>query len=93
MRRDDEFGTAKARILAQQRLKLFDAINSFCRQHGAAVVSIPGLKEIRIETPKNSGLAVKLAELGYNPHHAGMTTRIEAGTFTSVDVLEIFLPR
>jgi hypothetical protein len=78
--------------VSQQRIRLWNAIHDFCRQNGGVVVSIPGLKEIRIEVPKDSALPTKLRELGYQPHHHCATTRIAAGAFQTVDVVTITLP-
>jgi hypothetical protein len=75
-----------------QRMRLWHALHNFIRQHGGAVVSVPGHKELRIEIPKDSTLAVKLSELGYAPHHCSATTRITAGAFTPVDVISIMMP-
>jgi len=73
-------------------MRLWHAIHDFCRQHGGTVVSVPGHKEIRIEIPKDSTLPTKLSALGYQPHHCCATTRITAGTFTTVNVVSITLP-
>jgi hypothetical protein len=63
-----------------ERLRLWNALHDYIRQHGGAVVSVPGHKELRIEIPKDSPLPAKLVELGYQPHHHCATTRITAGT-------------
>jgi len=80
------------RKVSPTRMRLWHAINEFCRQHGGAVVSVPGLAEIRIEIPQGSGLPAKLTDLGYAPHFHAMTTRIDAGMFKTVDVVTIMMP-
>jgi hypothetical protein len=73
-------------------MRLWHALHDYIRQHGGAVVSVPGHKELRIEIAKNSPLAAKLTDIGYDPHHCGMTKRITSNGFTSVDVISIMLP-
>ena len=82
----------KVEKVSAKRMRLWHALHDFIRQHGGAVVSVPGHKELRIEVPKDSALTVKLSELGYQPHHCCVTTRITAGAFTTVDVISIMLP-
>jgi len=74
------------------RMRLWHALNEFCRHHGGEVVSVPGHKELRIEVPKDSPLAAKLAEAGYDVRHCAVTSRITAGAFTTVDVIAILMP-
>ena len=78
--------------ITAQRKRLWNALHDYIRQHGAAVVSVPGHKEMRIEIPKKSALPAKLAEFGYRPHHLCVTSRISAGAFETVDVVSILLP-
>ena len=78
--------------ITAQRMRLWNALHDYIRQHGGAVVSVPGHKELRIEIPKDSPLPAKLIELGYQPHHNCATTRITAGAFTPVDVISIMMP-
>jgi hypothetical protein len=82
----------KVEKVSAQRMRLWHALHDFVRQHGGAVVSVPGHREIRIEVPKDSPLAAKLSEAGYQPHHHCATTRIAAGAFTTVDVISIMMP-
>ena len=74
------------------RMRLWHALHDFCRQHGGAVVSVPGDREIRIEAAQDSPLAAKLSEAGYDVRHCCVTSRITAGAFTTVDVISILLP-
>lgn len=78
--------------VSAQRMRLWHALHDFIRQHGGAVVSVPGRRELRIEMPKDSPLAAKLAEAGYAPRHCCVTTRVTAGGFTTVDVISITMP-
>ena len=78
--------------VSAQRMQLWHAIHSFCRHHGAAVVSLPGLKEVRIEMAPGSPLGAKLVDAGYDPIHHSTETRISAGRFVVVDVISITLP-
>jgi len=83
------------RAVSETQKRLWDALHQYCRQLGGAVVSVPHHRTLRIEIPRseNSMLATKLAQAGYMVHHCGVTSRIAGGAFTSVDVLEIDLPK
>ena len=81
----------KVEKVSAQRMRLWDALHDYIHQHGGAVVSVPGHKELRIEVPKDSALTAKLAEAGYDPRHCCTTTRITAGAFISVDVVSIMI--
>jgi hypothetical protein len=74
------------------RTELSEALTQYVQQNGGWVTSVPGAKNMRIEMPQNSSLPTKLLELGYDPRHCGIGTRIEAGKFLSVDVIEVSLP-
>jgi hypothetical protein len=80
------------RKVSAAQIRLWNALCGFIQSQGAQVVSLPGFREIRIEVPKDSGLAAKLTELGYQPHHLCAETRIKAGKFESVDVISIVMP-
>jgi hypothetical protein len=54
----------------------WEALNTFIRKHGGAVVSVPGAKTLRVEVPKDSLLPAKLAELGYNVSSHGTVSRV-----------------
>ena len=78
--------------VSKQRMRLWHALHDFCRQHGGAVVSVPGHKEMRIEVPKDSALTAKpnrnwirAAPLQY--HDADRSR-----AFTTVDVVAILMP-
>lgn len=76
----------------ERHRKLWDALNRFIHNQGDAwLVSLPRAKFLRIECKQGSALPAKLSELGYNPRHCGMNTRIVSGGFASVDVIEITL--
>ena len=78
--------------VSEQRRNLWDALNAYVMSHGGAVVSVPHHRELRIEIPKDSAIPTELARLGYDPRLCGSTTRIAAGAFTCVDIVEIVLP-
>jgi hypothetical protein len=82
----------KVEKVSAQRMRLWQALHSYCQEHGAWVVSVPGHRELRIECRKDSILPSKLKELGYNPHHYCATTRITAGKFLPIEIIEISLP-
>jgi hypothetical protein len=75
----------------EQRKRLWAALSDFIHANGGWVVSRPGVKEVRIEIPKNSPLPVKLSELGYHSRLCSTGTRIHTGAWVSVDVVEITL--
>ena len=54
------------------------ALNEYIRRHGGAVVSVPGVKTLRVEVGKDSSakLTSELARLGYNVAQCGSVTRI-----------------
>ena len=74
------------------RTELSEALTKFVQQNGGWVTSVPGAKNMRIETPQNSALPTKLLEIGYSIRSAGIGTRISAGKFLPVEVIEISLP-
>jgi hypothetical protein len=76
----------------EQRKRLWEALSDYVHAQGGWVISRPGIKEIRIEIPKNSSLPTKLVELGYSPRHINTCTRIQLGKIVPVDVVEISLP-
>ena len=54
------------------------ALNEYIRRHGGAVVSVPGVKTLRVEVGKDSAvkLTSELARLGYNVAQCGSVTRV-----------------
>jgi hypothetical protein len=69
----------------EQRRLLWEALRDFIHAAGGWVVSLPGLREVRIECPCGSSLPVKLADLGYSVRAAGSGTRITpTGTVENV---------
>ena len=53
--------------VSAQRMRLWHAVNDFCRQHGGAVVSVPGHKEMRIEIPKSPRSRPSWSSLAISP--------------------------
>ena len=77
--------------VSKRRMQLWHAIEEFCRERGAWVVSVPGHRMIRIECRKDSALPVQLTEFGYTVRHAGSHIRLDAGKMLPVDEIEIML--
>ena len=89
----------------KQQAEAFEALNTFVRKHGGAIVSPPG-RFVRIECPVGSVLPPRLAE-HYDVAHCGRVTRITGApsvsarterlthavpsAFTEMDVIEITL--
>jgi hypothetical protein len=70
---------------AAKRRKLWDTINKFIRQEGGWVTSVPGVSVMRIEVTQGSSLPAKLIELGFDPRHVGVSTKlISGGTIETV---------
>jgi hypothetical protein len=63
----------------RKRQELWDALNTYVREAGGWIVSVPGLKELRIEAPQGSTLASKLTALGYTIRLCGSDTRLVPG--------------
>jgi hypothetical protein len=85
------FAAYSAHVEKQRRL--FAAFNDFVSEHGAWVVSPPGDKRIRIECPANSGLPIRLCELGYKLSFVGAgATRNTPNGIIPVDIIETKLP-
>jgi hypothetical protein len=66
-------------------------LTKFAQQNGGWVTSVPGAKNMRIELPAGSSLPAKLIGLGYDLRSAGIGTRITAGEFVPVEIIEITL--
>jgi hypothetical protein len=59
----------------KKQAEAFEAMNTFVRKHGGAIVSPPG-KVLPIEAPKGSALPNELRELGYIVAEHGTVTRV-----------------
>ena len=78
--------------VSERRRRLWTALNEYITANGGRVVSIPFLKNLRLEVSPGSPLPSKLLEFGYSAHHAGTETRIaSSGHFVPVDIVEITL--
>jgi hypothetical protein len=73
------------------RRRLWQAISDYVHDQGGWVTSGPFARFVRIEVKQGSPLPVQLEKAGHLLRHAGMTTRIDGGTFHTVDVLEMDL--
>jgi hypothetical protein len=97
----------KAKI-DQARRDLWLALNDFCLERGAQIVSPRFANPVRLEIPLDSPLADKLKELGHDLIFCEQTTRIgapvsgqrgrwvdsnRAYSFRTVDVFELRLPK
>jgi len=69
----------EAAKISQQRRGLWDALNDFLRQNGAAIVSVKYANPVRIEMAPDSELPARLRELGYDLVYRNEETRIGAG--------------
>ena len=83
--------TEPIRKVSEKRRRLWSALNDFIHAGGGWVTSPPFGRFVRIECNQGSSLPVQLEKAGYSLRHAGMTTRIDGGTFHTVDVLELDL--
>jgi hypothetical protein len=88
----------------RQQAEKWSALAEWIRKRGGFVTSLPGIKTLKIEVPKNSELPAKLRELGYITVSHGSISRIvgtdyvkpsdelygsRASPFAEYDVLEI----
>lgn len=80
--------------VSEKRRRLWQAVSDFIHAGGGWVTSPPFGRFVRIECNQGSPLPVELEKAGWHSlRHAGVTTRIDAGTFHTVDVLELDLGR
>jgi hypothetical protein len=77
----------------EKQRKLFEAMNAFIAQEGGWVISPPGEKRLRIESPQNGGLPIRLAERGFLLRYLGTGTRNTSSGIIPTDLIEITLPR
>jgi len=78
------------------RKRLWLSLNNVMTNSGGWIVSVPGMKRVRIEAREGAGLANKLAELGYAIDHCGIgmrTVGMATHSFVPVEIFEITLPR
>ncbi|MGB9020507.1 MAG: hypothetical protein WCC77_23120 [Pseudolabrys sp.] len=83
--------------VSEKQRQLWQALYEYITQQGGWVVSIPFLKNLRIEVSPGSSLPAKLLEFGYTVRDAGTGTRLSPGNtseeiFRAVDIVEITLP-
>jgi hypothetical protein len=71
----------------RQHLERFEILNRFVTEYRGWIVSTPGNQHVRIEARENSGLPIRLAELGYKLRFCGTGTRPVFGgtTETTID--------
>jgi hypothetical protein len=80
----------------RRRNELWQNLNRYCRENGAAITSLPNVSPMRIEVGKTSNLATLLTNAGYVCHQAGRVTRITGGprdVFVERDIIEVDLPK
>jgi hypothetical protein len=65
---------SKAKVA--DRKSKFAALNAWVRVRGGWIVSVPGDREVRIETLENSGIPEELRKLGYTLSNLGQGERI-----------------
>jgi len=81
------------RPVSEKRRRLWTALHDYIRGQGGWVTSPPFGRFVRIECNQGSSLPVQLEQAGHHLRHAGMTTRIDGGSFHVFDVLELDLGR
>jgi hypothetical protein len=69
---------AEAAKITEKQRDLWDRLNEFVTERGAAIVSVKHANPVRLEVPLDSELPAKLRELGYDPVYCEQTTRIGA---------------
>jgi hypothetical protein len=84
--------TAYTAHVEKQR-KLFEALNAFVSEQGGWVVSPPGDRRVRIESPQASGLPIRLAERGFVLRYITTATRNTGNGVVPTDIFELTLPR
>jgi hypothetical protein len=82
--------------VSEKQRRLWEALSEYITANGGTVVSIPFLKNLRVEVSPGSPLPSKLAEFGYSVRHAGTGTRLSPGNtpeeiFQSVEIVEVTL--
>jgi hypothetical protein len=77
----------------EKRRKLFEAINAFVMQEGGWIISPPGDRRVRIETPQNSSLIIRLAEAGHRVRYVTTGTRVVSSGMMTTDIFELTLSR
>jgi hypothetical protein len=75
----------------EKQRKLFEAANAYITQEGGWVVSPPGDKRLRIESPQDGGLPIRLAERGFVLRYIGTGTRNVSSGIIPTDIIEITL--
>jgi hypothetical protein len=78
---------------AEKRRDLFAALSAVVSAHGSWIVSPPGERHVRIETPQGSALIIRLAEGGHKVRHVTTGTRNTAAGIVPTDIFELTLPR
>ena len=79
--------------VSEKRRRLWSALSDFIHAGGGWVTSPPFGRFVRVECDQGSNLPVQLEKAGHHLRHAGMTTRIDGGSFHVVDILELDLGR
>jgi hypothetical protein len=80
----------------RRRKELWENLNRYCRENGAAITSLPNASPLRIEVGKTSNLATLLTDAGYVCHQAGRVMRVVGdpkNPFMERDILEVDLPK
>jgi hypothetical protein len=94
--------------ISQRQRDLWDALNQYVTERGAAITSVRYANPLRLEVLPDSPLPAKLRELGYDPVYCEQTTRLGAPvstrqgwrtnlnngySFRAVDVYTVKLPK
>jgi hypothetical protein len=78
---------------AEKRQRLFEALNAVVGAHNSWIISPPGDRHVRIETPQGSALIIRLAEGGHKVRYITTGTRNTANGIVPTDIFELTLPR
>jgi hypothetical protein len=66
-------------------------MNAFITQEGGWIISPAGDNRLRIETPQNGGLPIRLAERGFVLRYISTGTRNTANGIVATDIIKIAL--
>jgi hypothetical protein len=78
---------------SERQKKLFEALNAVVMANGSWVISPPGDRHVRIETPRHSSLIIRLAEAGHKVRHLTSGTRNTGNGIVPTDIFELTVPR
>jgi hypothetical protein len=89
----DREAAVPSTVHIEKRRRLFEALNAVVSTHNSWIVSPPGDRRVRIETPPHSSLIIRLAEAGHKVRFVTTGTRNTGNGILAVDIFELTLPR